>query len=591
MRDSDYFPPYFSRPYPNETFHSMVARNASHQGILDSQLSKYFFGIRNGVVDHLFPNKLHEFELRIGRYYGLSSTDIIHNHTLYPFYSRFFSETKNQKVLKSMLQFGYEAGKNFNYSSYDSKSIKFCPNCFEEDLALYPERFWRLDHNIPDLLVCTRHQLYLDNRKCINGENYVSRMYYDANNLNLLTFQSKICTNSELLSISNDLVNSSHGLCNRAMLKEKAFAVGFLRKKNSKNFIPPLILARFTNYVNSVSITYTKRCLSREAFKMFFVEEWTGLNPIVYLLLKRFIGALPKFLAKNDNSSFKCINKVCTEFGKISITEFSFSEKSDRYTVNCKSCGHIYTVRKNKLKETIKIVRYSQKLIDYSIELYKNGVSTEEIYRKLHVPEKSLLKFCFEISSETMFDSKSKNFNRQSLRDHYIFIANSDSHNNLRAFNLKTYFHFRWMITYDFVWYSNYKTEIWAQKSKSNREYYSDLKAFDESLYVKVCSEYNKLIKSKYRITRNLLLRRSGVTLTHSKRMKLLKKTNTFIKAHAESLKEFYERKLNMILSDRPHIGNAELIRFKSLVKGTFPEILERVLVAHGKPNSDLAVA
>ena len=49
----------------------------------------------------------------------------------------------------------------YQSSSMDARRLRYCPECFDEDIAAYGEPYWHRLHQIPGIAVCPRHGCWL----------------------------------------------------------------------------------------------------------------------------------------------------------------------------------------------------------------------------------------------------------------------------------------------------------------------------------------------------------------------------------------------------------------------------------------------
>lgn len=92
----------------------------------------------------------------------LSIDDVLANHTLLPYYTRFFETDKKRQVWEA-LQVGRGSGITSVRTQMPdgTEGLKFCPNCYLLDTQEYGEPFWRRVHQIPLLGYCPMHKIPL----------------------------------------------------------------------------------------------------------------------------------------------------------------------------------------------------------------------------------------------------------------------------------------------------------------------------------------------------------------------------------------------------------------------------------------------
>lgn len=92
----------------------------------------------------------------------LSIDDVLANHTLLPYYTRFFEANKKQQVWEAL-----RAGRGSGITSVrtqmpdGTEGLKYCPICYLLDTEKYGEPFWHRVHQIPLLGYCPMHKIRL----------------------------------------------------------------------------------------------------------------------------------------------------------------------------------------------------------------------------------------------------------------------------------------------------------------------------------------------------------------------------------------------------------------------------------------------
>ena len=92
----------------------------------------------------------------------LSIDDVLANHTLLPYYARFFEANKKRQVWEAL-----RVGRGSGITSVrtqmpdGTEGLKYCPNCYLLDTQEYGEPFWHRVHQIPLLGYCPMHKIPL----------------------------------------------------------------------------------------------------------------------------------------------------------------------------------------------------------------------------------------------------------------------------------------------------------------------------------------------------------------------------------------------------------------------------------------------
>lgn len=154
---------YFPTPYPGEWWYSVLCRYHVRSGH-----SKYattireLYGGRPMVHGRLIPGGDCAAILSNLPPGMLSIDDVLANHTLLPYYTRFFAPDKKRQVWEA-LRAGHGSGiTSIRTQMPDgTEGLKYCPTCYLLDTAEYGEPFWHRVHQIPLLPICPMHQVPL----------------------------------------------------------------------------------------------------------------------------------------------------------------------------------------------------------------------------------------------------------------------------------------------------------------------------------------------------------------------------------------------------------------------------------------------
>lgn len=154
---------YFPTPLPGEWWYSVLCRYHVRSGH-----SKYattineLYGGRPMVHGRLIPGGDCAAILSSLPPGVLSIDDVLANHTLLPYYTRFFAADKKRQVWEAL-----RAGRCSGITSVrtqmpdGTEGLKYCPVCYHSDTTQYGEPFWHREHQIPLLPLCPTHKVPL----------------------------------------------------------------------------------------------------------------------------------------------------------------------------------------------------------------------------------------------------------------------------------------------------------------------------------------------------------------------------------------------------------------------------------------------
>ena len=156
--------PFFPAPYPDELWYSVICRYHIRSGNPSVKYSiRELYGTNHINVPVELCGALSPLLEAIPTK-ALTAKDIIMQHTLYPYYTRFFSTNRKKSAYMLALNGNRHAGQHigiYQSSSMDARRLRYCPECFDEDIAAYGEPYWHRLHQIPGIAVCPRHGCWL----------------------------------------------------------------------------------------------------------------------------------------------------------------------------------------------------------------------------------------------------------------------------------------------------------------------------------------------------------------------------------------------------------------------------------------------
>lgn len=154
---------YFPSPYPGEWWYSVLCRYHVRSGHSKHATTiSELYGGRPMVHGRLVPGGDCAAILSNLPPGVLLLNDVLANHTLLPYYTRFFPMDKKRQVWEAL-----RAGRGSGITSVrtqmpdGTEGLKYCPNCYLLDTQKYGEPFWHRVHQIPLLGYCPMHKIPL----------------------------------------------------------------------------------------------------------------------------------------------------------------------------------------------------------------------------------------------------------------------------------------------------------------------------------------------------------------------------------------------------------------------------------------------
>ena len=154
---------YFPTPLPGEWWYSVLCRYHVHSG--HSKHATTISEIYNDcpmVHGRLIPGGDCATILSNLPPGLLSIDNVLENHTLLPYYTRFFSSGKKLQVWEAL-----RVGRGSGITSIrtqmpdGTEGLKFFPICYRVDTKQFGEPYWHSVHQIPLLPLCPMHQVPL----------------------------------------------------------------------------------------------------------------------------------------------------------------------------------------------------------------------------------------------------------------------------------------------------------------------------------------------------------------------------------------------------------------------------------------------
>lgn len=157
---------YLPEIYPDELVYSWLARYFIKTGYV-----RYAF-----VAEELFQSKTVRPDIEFVNQYTapmlqaiteiMPMSEIIENHTMFPYYGRFLQKERRNRAYTEMIQ---TKGNYHNLLPMPKRKgntdryLKYCPVCAENDRKQYGEAYWHRIHQLQGVNICPIHKCYLIN--------------------------------------------------------------------------------------------------------------------------------------------------------------------------------------------------------------------------------------------------------------------------------------------------------------------------------------------------------------------------------------------------------------------------------------------
>ena len=209
---------YFPKFYPDELLYSTIARYCDHSGFLAFKYAANELFINPSMrVDREFMKNLNEDCISVlERQLPLKA--VLEQHTMMPYYTRFYDMTRKQTIRVSMLKQNQDCNKLVGMPQNRTKRkryMRLCPACIENDREKYAECYFHRVHQMWNVNICPEHGCKLIETDIPLDVSGASVAFSAEQSANHITYEKHICDNSleityaihnqSLLQLSSDI--------------------------------------------------------------------------------------------------------------------------------------------------------------------------------------------------------------------------------------------------------------------------------------------------------------------------------------------------------------------------------------------------
>lgn len=159
---------FFPTPYPDELWYSVISRYYMYSGYMSASfVLKAILGRGKSNISILFAEQINYTLSQLPNGF-ITAEEIILKHTAYPYYVRHFPSERKKKLIDAMKGENGLSGRAASLSGmgttkkFKGACLRYCPLCAEEDVKMYGETYWHRIHQIPDIRICPKHCIYLN---------------------------------------------------------------------------------------------------------------------------------------------------------------------------------------------------------------------------------------------------------------------------------------------------------------------------------------------------------------------------------------------------------------------------------------------
>ncbi|MEJ9280425.1 TnsD family Tn7-like transposition protein [Ureibacillus thermosphaericus] len=392
---------YFPNPYPDEMIYSIIARYHLIANRTDTYRDLFRFGNPRIRTDFFYYAS--ELEKLLSHFNFYNAEEILSKFTFFEYHIKFLNPYAKNKLSSALLENKNRAiaYRVFGYSldMYSDVHLKYCNKCYEEDLSINGEPYWRISHNLPGIKICIKHDEFLNNSTIkMNSSKLVPLSQIKCEESQ---FRKIINTDYKKLKLINqlilDLFEFKGNLENtRTLYIAYLYELGYIMK----GFDDVKLIKDFINFYSDELFELLN--INIEQAVHFIITYINGslkyLHPLIHILFlvfcKKNINDLTNFGIQIPIKAPFCKNPGCTEFNnKKQLENYTLDDPNN---VNCcfvcNICDFEYWIEYENQSE-YKILNYCASWLEYMVtKLYEEDYSIEQFCKEVQINVKQLEK-------------------------------------------------------------------------------------------------------------------------------------------------------------------------------------------------------
>lgn len=369
-------------PFPDELFYSWCSRIADFIGVANmSDILIELFGKPGHRVHVAFPSRIAHLVNQLPPQGQLSCDELIDQHTMFPLYRPFLVLEQAQALRDFMLD-----GKNSvqlakagltRAIQYHPRVFRYCPDCVRADVREVGEPYWHRLHQVPGVLVCPNHAVYLESSAIASQCWPLSNELHTARRAILNT---RACVINRTDPISSKLIRLAQDVC-ELLEQPPSFCgrYGLMRRyrvalldacpgRYVRRIDPEKVRLKFVAFYSSELLASLGVDMGESGSPLPMQRMWGAARPVKqsllhHLLLMQFLGFSPsKFFNLKEVSEpfgrgpWPCLNPACEYYRQNVIAEVGVTYVRRSYGI-CRGqflcrCGfHYLRYQANKDRE------------------------------------------------------------------------------------------------------------------------------------------------------------------------------------------------------------------------------------------------
>lgn len=457
--------PFFPTPYPDELLYSVLARYHLRSGNISFKATmEDAFGTKNATAVVELPSNINALISNLPLNTEYTADYLIDNHTFFSFYTAFLPPKRAQWVRDNMMKRNGKGiyGKTGIMASsiVANQYFKFCPLCNAEDKEKYGELYWHRIHQIPGVLVCSKHQIMLcDSKVPIKG--YNKHQYIAASEENCIKSDSTGTYSDKTVLLLIELAKDVEFLLNNRFerrptewfheqYKAKLMELGYATING--NVMQKKLAEEFVQFYGEEFLTLVQSSIEISSDNSWVADMARGRNrashPIRHLLLARFLGiTIPDLFYRQltykpfGDGPWPCLNPVAEHYLKPVVKQLKISYSNDTKkpvgTFSC-DCGFVYARAGPDFSEESRfkagrIKQFGHVWETKLKELVEKGLSLRQTAKLMGADPKTVKKYAAKLGLETCWEKRS---------DRELFKDKGDS---VTAADKRDYYREEWL--------------------------------------------------------------------------------------------------------------------------------------------------
>lgn len=530
---------------PDEMLISFVARQKyfTHSNLSDT--FRDLFDTTQIKINSFLPN-VNQLNITALRDLNLSKEDILSNNTLYPLYKlSVTTSSKHHNALNGKFEINY-------------RHLKFCSQCIKEDRLSIGESYWHRVHNIPGIIVCSKHNTLL-NTWTTPLKDIAKRSLFSLDEVVPEPPHSKENHNEDLFEFTRRVTNAlfEQNPPSKKDIIEKSLKCGLLTHVGKRVEVQFKKFSELIQNLFQAINIYPGTNFRRIKAALSVANKFC--DPLTLIAIELICERIQKTtVLEPECPQVPCVNKLCSHYKTSAKITSEFHElnhcKTEGLIQKCTSCGHsiIFNIRRGK---QLYVVDYGHVILANIIDSVKGGQSYLSISRKLKIDRKRVSKL-FTTNSSIAIDIKSNDNmalinRRRKFWKQYLKTNQVENLSKLTGVAKTVY---RFLQKNDSLWLVAYNKETRLRKGKSTGRPTS---SFNDEQVVEMLAQTKKsLIDSDIprRVSKQLLLHSIQMRGLTAKKLADLPQTLRFLKDECETPFQWKKRKIRRFVLNNRHL-------------------------------------